>query len=80
MQGSKQNIPAANKVLEIITPLNPEMRLVFQFGNWLPHDVGKKIDQTSTSTAVRLVSEWESMLGNFEKSDAKRPNIGGDGI
>lgn len=63
------NIPAFNEVLEIIRPANIVLRLIFQFGNRLSHDICKEIDETGTGLHLRSVGgEGESVLCDFQQS------------
>lgn len=75
-QNNHQNIPAFNEILEVIRPANIVLRLILEFGNRLSHDVCKEIDETGAGLHLRPVCrEGESMLCNFQKGHAQRPNI-----
>lgn len=80
-RAEEENSPAINKVLEIIRPANPMIRLIFQLRDRLADDVSKKIDQTGARLHFSPVGrEWESMLGDLEQRHSKGPDIGGDSV
>jgi hypothetical protein len=76
-----RDLPAFDKVLEVIAPEDVIRGFVLQFGNRLSNDVGEEIDQSSTwlvDGAVRR--EREPVLGDFEQRNAGRPDVGRDGV
>lgn len=72
--GEKQRagyIPAFNKVLERIAPRDPVFRFIFQRRNWLPDNVGEKVNQPCFWLHFRAIGwKGEPMLGDFKKRDA----------
>jgi len=64
-----------------MAPFNLKIGLIFQFWNRVLNNIGKKINKVVPGiSAVTLLAEWETVLGHFEKGNAKRPDIGGDGV
>lgn len=70
------DLPAFDKVLEALTPLDALIWLVFKLGDRLAHDVREQVDQTSSRLhfcAVRW--EREAMLRDFQQRDAEGPDV-----
>jgi len=45
------------------------------------NNIGKKVNKVVPSiSTITLLAEWETVLGHFEKGNAKRPDVGGDGV
>lgn len=71
--GGVKDSPACNEILEIIAPLDPQVRLITEFRYRLTDDIGEKINQTVAGVIVCVVrvSEREAVLGDFEEGDAE---------
>ena len=64
-----------------MTPFNLKIGLILQLWNRVLNDIGEEINKVVPSmSTVALLAEWETVLGHFEKGNAKRPDIGGDGV
>lgn len=56
-----------DEIFEVVTPFDPVLGFVFQFGNGLPDDVCQEIDQASPRLHFSSVSwEGKAVLGHFE--------------
>lgn len=65
------NLPALNKILEALTPLNPMLLLILQLWDRLPYNIGQKIDQPGSWLHLRSVCwKWKAVLSDFKKSNA----------
>lgn len=74
-----QNIPTLNKVLKTVAP--PNILLILQLRNRLPHDIRQQIDQARLRLHLRPVrGEGEPVLRYFEERDAEGPDVRGDGV
>lgn len=74
-------IPAFDKVLERSAPRDPVLRFIFQSRNWLPDNIGEKVNQPSFWLHFCAIGwKGEAMLSDFKKRDAQRPDIGCDGV
>lgn len=70
------NIPAFNKVLETITPLDPRLRLILQLRNRLPHNIRQQINQSSPRLHLRPIGrEGKAVLRDLQQRNTSRPNI-----
>jgi hypothetical protein len=75
------HIPAFDKILEVVRPINSVLRFILQFWNGLTDDVREKVDQSCARLHLCAVCrERESMLGNFQQCNTERPDIGCNGI
>ena len=81
---------ALNKVLEIIRPFDPVLRLVLQLRNRLPDNIREQVNQPGFGVGGLVVvgaggvgvvgGEGEAVLDDLEEGDAERPDVGGDGV
>jgi len=75
------SLPALDEVLEVLAPVDVGTWLVLELGDRLPDNVGEQIDQACARLHLRPIGrEGEPVLGNLQKSHARRPDIGCDGI
>lgn len=75
------DIPAFNKVLEVLRPANAILWLVLQLGYRLADNISEKIDQPSSRLHLSSIGrEGESVLGDFQQGHAQRPDVGSNGV
>src|SRR5262245_16357838 len=73
--------PALDKVLEVVGPEYLVIRLVLELGDRLPHDICQEVDEAGAGLHLRAVCrEGEAMLGDLQERDARRPDVGRDGV
>ncbi len=80
----KRNIPAFDKILEILSPLDPPpllIHLILQLRYRLPDDIRQEIDQPRPWLHLAAVRrEGEAMLCHLEECHAQAPNIRSNGV
>lgn len=60
------NLPALNKVLEIIAPINIHLGLILELRHWLSYNVCQEVDEASARLHLCTIrGEGETMLSNF---------------
>jgi len=74
-------VPAFNKILKALTPLNTMIRLILQLRNRLPHNVRQQINQPGPGLHLRAIrGKGKAVLCHLQQSDTQRPHVGGDGV
>ena len=77
----EKNIPALDKVLEIVAPKDVSVGLVLELGRGVLDDVGQQVQRSGAGLHLGAVGrEGEAMLGNLEQGDAGRPDVGRDSV
>lgn len=75
------DIPAFDKVLEVLGPLDAVLGLVLQLGYRLADNIGEKIDQPGSRLHLRPIGrEGEPMLRNLQQGHTQRPDVRSDGV
>ena len=70
-----------DEVFEVLAPFDAVFWLILQFRDGLADDVGQEIDEACPWLHLRAVcGEGEAVLGYFEESHTKAPDIRGDGV
>ena len=65
-------LPALNKVLETVAPMDASCRFVLKLGNRLAHDIGEQVDETSSGLHLGAVGwEGEAMLCNLQQGNTR---------